>query len=261
MTPSVQTPSTEQFEISITTAAGRVSAVVHTPTTFIPITSLVPLLRSLGKQAQQLEETHAAVEGRLCSCTKGCAACCRMLVPLSPPEAFRLMDHVRQWPLEQQQRLAVRLADIKSVLAAHGIWQRLLAVVESEQPPNDDDLAPLNEAYYSLRIPCPFLEDNVCSVYEERPSACRELLVTSPPANCDDIGSGTVEALPIPIRIGTILGLVWGELTGSVPRLIPLPLVAEWVEHHQSERARKWQGTVLLNSALDKVQRYLSQGQ
>jgi hypothetical protein len=182
-----------------------------------------------------------------------------MLVPLSPPEAFRLMDHVRQWPVEQQERLAMRLGETKSALAAHGIWQRLLDVAESEQLPNDEELAPLNEAYYSLQIPCPFLEEDACSVYEERPSACRELLVTSPPANCDDMASGKVEALPIPLRMGTILGLVWGELTASVPRMIPLPLVAEWVERHESERAQKWQGTVLLNSALDKIQRYLSQ--
>ncbi|MCP9452582.1 MAG: YkgJ family cysteine cluster protein [Nitrospira sp.] len=255
----MQTPSTERFEISITTAAGHVSAAVDAPLAFIPLTSLVPLLRSLGEEAQRLEEARAAAGGRLRSCTKGCAACCRMLVPLSPPEAFRLMDHVRRWPVEQQEHLAVRLEATKSALVAHGIWQRLLDVAESEQPPNDEELAPLNEAYYSLRIPCPFLEENTCSVYEERPSACRELLVTSPPVNCNDMVSGTVEALPIPLRVGTILGLVWGELTASVPRMIPLPLVADWVERHQSEQAQKWQGTVLLTSALDKVRRYLNQ--
>lgn len=259
MTPPLQTPSTERFEISITTAAGHVSAAVDAPTAFIPVTSLVPLLRSLGEEAQRLEEARSAAEGRLRSCTKGCAACCRMLVPLSPPEAFRLMDRVRQWPVEQQERLAIRLEETKSALAAHGIWQRLLDIAESEQLPNDEELAPLNEAYYSLRIPCPFLEEDACSVYEERPSACRELLVTSPPANCDNMVSGKVEALAIPFRVGTILGLVWGELTASVPRMIPLPMIAEWVERHQVEEARQWQGTVLLNSALDKVRRYLSQ--
>ncbi|MCP9442634.1 MAG: YkgJ family cysteine cluster protein [Nitrospira sp.] len=250
---------TERFDISIKTEAGPLSAEVEVPSAPVPLTSLVPLLRDLGAEAQSMEEARAAEKGRFRSCAKGCAACCRMLVPLSPPEAFRLMDYIGQLPSEQQQRLAARLEQVKSLLVSHGLWQQLIDVAESERPLNDEELAPLNEAYYSLRIPCPFLEKNTCAVYEERPSACRELLVTSPPTSCDDMVKNRVEALPTPIRIGTVLGLLWGDLTAASPRLIPLPMVAEWVERHSSDRSRTWEGSFLLRSALETVEQFLHQ--
>ncbi|MCP9455652.1 MAG: YkgJ family cysteine cluster protein [Nitrospira sp.] len=253
------TRPTEQYEISIQTAAGHVTTMVDVPTAFVPVTAIIPLLRRLGEEAQRLETTRSAEEGRCCSCTKGCAACCRMLVPLSPPEAFRLMEVIRLLPIEQQDRIVARLEQSKSLLRSHGIWQRLLDVGASERPLNDDELAPLNEAYYSLRMPCPFLEDETCSIYNERPSACRELLVTSPPDYCQDMANNPVDALPAPIRVSTVLGLLWGELTGTPPRMIPLPILRDWVEHHRPDRERTWQGVFLLEAALDKIWRFLSQ--
>ncbi len=39
--------------------------------------------------------------------------------------------------------------------------------------------------YFQQAIPCPFLaEDKSCSIYEQRPGACRRYLVVSPPTMC-----------------------------------------------------------------------------
>ena len=35
-----------------------------------------------------------------------------------------------------------------------------------------------------MGVPCPFLEDESCSIHPERPLVCREYLVTSPAALC-----------------------------------------------------------------------------
>jgi hypothetical protein len=86
------------------------------------------------------------------------------------------------------------------------------------------------------------------------------LLVTSPAEHCQDLVRNPVEPIPVPVRIGPVLGLLWGELTETPVRLIPLPTVADWVERHQHERHRTWQGAQLLDAALDKVWRFLSQG-
>ena len=109
-------------------------------------------------------------------------------------------------------------------------------------------------------MPCPFLEDDACSIYEQRPAACRELLVTSPAEQCQDLVANSVEPIPVPIRIGPVLGLLWGELTETPARMIPLPTVMDWVEGRRQERHRTWQGSQLLDTALDKVWRFLSQG-
>ena len=198
-------------------------------------------------------------DGNIRSCKQGCAACCRMLVPLAPPEAYRLMEHIRSLPGERREQIFARLTEFQSLLSSHGLWDRLVQLGESSQGPDDDALDPINHDYYGLRLPCPFLMDEMCSIYEERPSACRELLVTSPAERCLDMSKNPINPIPSPVRVGSVLGLLWGELTNAPPRLIPLPIVADWVNRHESESLQVWEGSKLLDAALDKVWRFLSQ--
>lgn len=255
MTPQ----ASERFEISLNTPAGRLTTAVDVPTAFVPVTAIVPLIRRLGEEAHALEEMRSAEIGNVRSCQKGCAACCRMLVPLSPPEAFALGEFVRALPTDKQERIAARLAEAKSILVTHGLWNQLVELGESSQIPDDDSLEPINQAYYALRMPCPFLEDNLCSIYDERPAACRELLVTSPAGLCEDMAMNPVVPIPVPVRIGPALGFLWGELTNTQPKLIPLPIALDWADQHQQENHKTWQGTQMLDAALDKVWRFLSQ--
>jgi Fe-S-cluster containining protein len=249
----------ERFEIALNTPAGRLTTALDVPTGFVPITAIVPVTRRLGEEAMQLEEQHARERGRSISCQMGCAACCRMMVPLSPPEAFALRDYVEQLPADQRDRLTVRMAETKSSLQKQGLLDQLQALADTSEPLPDEQLDPINRAYYSLRLPCPFLENELCSIYEARPAACRELLVTSPAELCNNIADNPVQALPVPVRIGTVLGLVWASLTNSTPRLIPLPLALDWAEQHRQESAQTWTGSALIDQMLDKMWRFLSE--
>ena len=253
------TGTTEHFEIAVNTPAGRLNTAVDVPTGFVPVTAIVPLMRRLSEEAHALEQARLGETGKAISCQKGCAACCRMMVPLSAPEAFALRDYVRGLPAERQTRIAERLAQAKSHLLSHGLWHRMRDMGEAENPPDDAALEPINRDYYALRMPCPFLEDELCSIYEDRPAACRELLVTSPAEWCQDLVKNPVEDLPPPVRMGSALGLLWGDLTKTAPRLIPLPLALDWAERHHRDNEAKWPGTQLLDQALDKVWRFLSQ--
>ena len=252
-------PASERFEIALNTPAGRLTTAVDVPTARVPVTAIVPLMRRLGEEAHALEAAKSSEAGRERSCRKGCAACCRMLVPLSPPEAFALREFVRSLPSEQQKRIAARFAQAKSALLTHGLWSQLTALGEASQTPDDNSLEPVNQAYYALRIPCPFLEDEICSIYDERPAACRELLVTSPAELCQDMVKNPVVPILAPLQIGPVLGFLWGELTNTPPRLIPLPIAIDWAEQHQNENRKTWTGTQLLDAALDKIWRFLSQ--
>jgi Fe-S-cluster containining protein len=250
--------STERYEIALNTPAGQITTSVEVPTGFVPVAALVPVARRLGEQALALEQARSTEKGRDLSCRKGCAACCRMMVPLSPPEAFALRDYVRSLPPDRQRRIGERFAQAKSVLLAHGLWRRLLEMGETTEPPDDAALEPINRDYYALRMACPFLEDELCSIYEERPAACRELLVTSPAEWCQDLVHNPVEQLPVPVRVGPALSLMWSDVTNSPARLIPLPTALDWAERHQNENVSTWQGPQLLDRLLDKVWRFLS---
>ena len=249
----------ERFEVALNTPVGRLTTAVDVPTGFIPITSIVPVTRRLGEEAAQLEVQQALAAGQTISCRIGCAACCRMLVPLSAPEAFALREYIEQLPTDRQTLLLNRLSDTKDRLKREGLWDRLSDVAEASTPVPDEELDPINRSYYSLRIPCPYLEDEMCSIYESRPSACRELLVTSPAELCQDLVQNPVRPLPVSMRISSILGLVWGTMTSSPPRLIPLPMALEWAERHEEESRRTWPGSSLLDQVLDNMWRFLSQ--
>jgi Fe-S-cluster containining protein len=249
---------TERFEIALNTSAGQITTAVEVPTAFVPVTSIIPLMRRLGEETQALEAARSAAAGKVPSCHKGCAACCRMLVPLSAPEAFALREWVLARPTEEQARISARFTAAKSQLSTHGIWQRLSDLCDAPEPPEDGELEELNREYYALRIPCPFLEEEECSVYDERPAACRELLVTTPPERCDDLINNRVEPISAPVRVSTVLGLLWRQLAGSSTSLIPLPLALDWAECHRAENQQTWKGTELLDQALDKVWRFMS---
>jgi len=255
----MKTSSVEHFHVSLNTPAGQITSEVAVPTGFIPVTAIVPLMRSMGGQMQELEQGRAVDQGQVVSCQKGCAACCRMLVPLSAPEAFAFKQFYDQLPEERQRVLRSRIESSQARLHEAGLLAPLNDVAESQHLLTDDTLEPLNRAYYALRMPCPFLEDEHCTIYEERPAACRELLVTSPPELCQDLTNPAIQALPVSVRISTTLGLLWAELTGTAERLIPLPVALDWALRHQEDRHRTWPGNELFDKLLDKVWRYLSQ--
>ena len=256
---SMTAPSVERFDIAVNTPAGRLTTALEVPTGFVPITSIVPLTRHLGQEILGLEEQQSRRMGRSTSCRMGCAACCRMLVPLSPPEAFSLLHYVEQLPAQRRIALEQKLEVSKGVLADHGLLDRLQAVADAVAPMSDEQLEPINRAYYALRHPCPFLEEEMCSIYEARPAACRELLVTSPPELCNDMAENPVESIPVSVRIGTVLGLLWSTLSSDAPRLIPLPLALDWAARHRNAGDRRWPGSHLVDRMLDSLWRILHQ--
>ena len=256
---SMTAHSLERFDIAVNTPAGRLNTVLDVPTGFVPITSIVPLTRRLGEEILKLEEHQARQAGHVVSCRMGCAACCRMLVPLSPPEAFSLLEYIEQLPNERRHIIERKLDASKAELAAHALLDMLRAVAEAKEPIPDEELEPINRAYYALRHPCPFLENEMCSIYEARPAACRELLVTSPASLCDNLAENPVVPIPVSVRAGTVLGLLWAAVSGNAPRLIPLPLALDWARRHREAATRQWAGPHLIDQMLDTLWRILNQ--
>src|SRR6185295_16371143 len=116
---------------------------------FIPITAIVPVTRRLGEEASQLEVQHAIEAGHTISCRIGCAACCRMLVPLSAPEAFALREYVGQLPTDRRALLLNRLSDTKDRIMRAGLWDELNDLAEASSPLPDEELDPINRSYYA----------------------------------------------------------------------------------------------------------------
>jgi len=251
--------SPERLHLTITTTSGDLQAQVDVPTSMIPITAIVPVIRSLGDQAQDLEVAATLQKGQTISCQKGCAACCRQMIPVSPPEAFALVEAIKILPEDHQARIKKNLAQTHLRLQMAGILSALQDLATSSRQQTDEDLDSLNRAYYALRLPCIFLENEICSIYEHRPAGCRGHLVSSPADLCQDMVNNPIQELHIPIRAGTVLSLLWAELTGGPVRLMPLPIACEWAERHQDLKTPTWDGLELMQRAMDGLGKFLQQ--
>jgi Fe-S-cluster containining protein len=251
--------STERLNLTITTTSGDLQAQVDVPTNLIPITNIVPVIRSLGDQAQDLEVANTLQTGKTISCQKGCAACCRQMIPISPPEAFALVEAIHTLPQEHQDRIKQNLAQTHLRLQMAGLLSTLQDLANSPRQQTDEDLDSLNRAYYALRLPCIFLENEICSIYAHRPAACRGHLVSSPAELCQDMVNNPIQELHIPIRAATILSLLWADLTGGPVRLMPLPIACEWANRHQDLNTPTWNGLELMQKAMDGLGKFLQQ--
>jgi Fe-S-cluster containining protein len=107
------------------------------------------------------------------ACRKGCSYCCHSFVGLTAPEVFRLVDAVRS------RRAKVPSAEL---------------VLERCRPLRG--LSPPERI--GRKLPCPLLEDGMCSVYADRPMVCRQTTSLSLEACIDEFEDRNKEA-PIPI--------------------------------------------------------------
>lgn len=156
--------------------------------------ALLPGARELANAVAALGDARARRGGFKISCAKGCGACCRQLVPISPTEARALAALVAALPPEQAAEVRQRFADALSRIESAGLPLK---------GPSTADKAAFREyglEYFRQGVACPFLVEESCSIHANRPLVCREYQVTSPPAACAKLGSGEVRQVAVPLR-------------------------------------------------------------
>lgn len=175
----------------------RLELKVNVPAGPTRLDDLMPLLQILSDQVVRTAEEEVVQRGTPISCRKGCGACCRQLVPISPVEARHVAALVQSLPSARQHVIRQRFAQARQRLEAAGMWQKLQA--RADWPPSA--VSELGLEYFRLGIACPFLEDEACSIHPQRPLTCREYLVTSPAEYCAAPQAQTVRCVPLPAKV------------------------------------------------------------
>jgi Fe-S-cluster containining protein len=170
------------------------------------------------------------------------------MVPLSPPEAFYLVDMVGSLDSDRRKEVLGRFDEIVNTLRQNEMIDQLMDPVYTDEP-----VLSIARDYFYLKMACPFLIRNSCGIYEYRPVACREYNVTSQPEYCNDPYAYKVEKVPMPLPISAPLARITAELTGSLPRLIPLTLAPLWVAEHADLRQGQWPGLELFQRFMAMV--------
>ncbi len=130
----------------------------------------------------------AAAQGHPVACHAGCASCCDQLVMIWAAEA----ELVAEW-LRAPERGEI----LRAFLEAYPAWlERSAAAIAHVQERTaaldaKGQLAAL-VGHWRLRVPCAFLRDGLCSIYEVRPGVCRNCHAVDTSERChpaEDTGS------------------------------------------------------------------------
>lgn len=190
---------------------------------------LLPLLRGLTDAVVDSAVEKNAAQGRPISCCEGCGACCRQLVPIAPAEAHRLCQVIDAMPEPRRNEVLNRFEGAHAKLAATGMLDRLRAPARMDEASRRQ----LGIDYFRHGVACPFLEQESCSIYAERPLACREYLVTSPAAHCAQPTPDSIDRLPIVARVSRALWKLEADQDKVELPWVPLITALEWAQVHQ----------------------------
>jgi Fe-S-cluster containining protein len=229
------------FSITIDRESNK-SIEITIPDKQVKLSEMVPFAHFI---ADQLVKTAIDRSSLPITCAKGCGVCCNQLVPLSIPELFFIVEQLRVMPPQQRFPILSRFDATEKQLMDCNLIQQLRSI---DQTRNDRIIA---ERYFHLNLPCPFLDQQNCSIHSWRPVVCREFNALSDPKLCVDPFANKISSISYSKRPSSILAKLYGMVTNTAPKLLPMPLLFESFEQHQMQSTITWQSTILAQIILD----------
>lgn len=201
------------------------------PTGEIPPEALLPSLQQLSDRVVNGVEDKVRRNGLEISCRKGCGACCRQPVPISRAEARLLAGVVEGMPEEAQAVMRERFDSALQRLRESGLEDRAM----NYHRLSEDEIRSMTHDYFELGIPCPFLEDESCTIHPFRPLVCREYLVISSPDHCATLAEEHIRRLQFPVSIASAFAGMDGVSAPGENIYLPLILALQWSTAHAGE--------------------------
>lgn len=190
-------------------------------------------LADLAREAYALSAALLATVPAQVSCAKGCAACCREVIPLSPPEALLLAETHAGLTWERRAESEERRARNFAALKAAGLADAPLLDRAAE--------------VFAMRLDCPYLENESCGIHPDRPLACREHLAVSPSEWCAGFPDPSIRMLELPASVGEALAALAAGLMGY-REAVPMARLADWLEANRDWAGREWRAGLLLDA-------------
>jgi Fe-S-cluster containining protein len=209
---------------------------------------LLPIARAIVERIIQSAIADLP-PGKEITCKAGCGACCRQLVPISQTEARMLAFLVRDMPEPRRSVVAERFRAAESKLRETGMWD----VLRDRANWVPDDVRRRGLEYFHLGIPCPFLEDEACSIHPDRPLSCREYLVTSDPAHCAAVRGESIDQVPLALKVSAAMNRMAPMKDGAIfYPWVPLVQIFDWIAANPEPPVEK-PGPELVNEFFEKL--------
>ena len=150
---------------------------------------MLPIFQAMASSFVDTSIEEVEAQGKKISCKAGCGACCRQAVPLAEIEAYRIAELVENMEEPRRSEIKQKFAEACRHFHETKWFERM---DEYAKLSHEERQTVVLEYFYD-GIPCPFLENESCSIHAVRPLACREYLVTSPAENCAKPSAETVD--------------------------------------------------------------------
>jgi Fe-S-cluster containining protein len=236
-TSDKDTPEIETAKIQLSSSDWQLNTTVSVPSGPMRLNDLLPLVRNLADAIVQATLKSVEANGKKISCKKACGACCRQLVAISTVDAQSLAELVAAMAPERQAVIRARFDQSVGRLEEAGLLDRGeprgdRALVIKDFGSRGASLQELSHRYFRLQMKCPFLKDESCSIYVDRPMVCREYHVTSPAERCAKLFEQPVDRVEVPVRLGDVITRTAQRLNEIPAYSVPLVLALEWSEAH-----------------------------
>jgi Fe-S-cluster containining protein len=241
-------PGMELRTIELPTPDGVIRGKVAVTTGPMRLAGLVRIAYEVTNALVTRAVQFEVQSGHQISCRAGCGACCRHMVPVSPPEAFAIADLLDGLTPARRRVVVERFARVVETLRAQDMIDELLAPRVT-----DETSLPIARRYFALGMACPFLEDESCSIHADRPVVCRDFNVTSPAEWCVAPYEHDIAKVEMPVPLAAPLARLTASVAGIAPCLIPLTLVPHWIARHDALRWREWPGPELFDRFVREI--------
>jgi len=213
-----------EFDVRLRIGRDSIRLALRIPDTPITLVEFLPIVHAISDLSVQAAQREVENGGRVVSCGPSCGACCRQLVPIGPSEALAIRRLVSRLDARHGRRVLDRFARARQHLEDADMRRRIDEMSPDAQ--QSESRRTVGLAYFSLGIACPFLEQESCSIHAERPLACREYLVVTPPRHCSNPEAGRVQTVEMPRRLSMLYQRFverrLGERAPGIPRWLPL---------------------------------------
>jgi len=249
MTPE-NSPATARVSFRLPVGGAFLNASANLPTGRTTLTQLLPVIQNLenaiiGRVAEEAQEAGTPI-----SCRAGCGACCRQMVPVSFFEAEALAQWFETLPEERRAELEGCFHRALLALRDAGVIEKLLG---DSWTLDEESATQMAIDYFHAGVPCPFLEDESCSIHPIRPLICREYLVTSPPALCQDPAMNVVTGVQLPTKLSRVLFAFGQRIAQDRRGWVPLVFLMAWRKGDQKP------GEAISGSGEEVLRQFLKQ--
>jgi Fe-S-cluster containining protein len=218
--------------VKITIGGRPVAIELTVPVKPVKPRRMLPVLQGMSDLFAEIGEKDVTAAGEKISCKKGCAACCRQAIPLAEIETHHIAALVESMPEPRRAEIKKRFKQAWQHFTKIG-WIDRLDASATASPRERQSLA---VEYFQENVPCPFLEDESCSIHEDRPLACREYLVTSPAEFCFALDGEKIKMVSLPAKPSeTVRQITNSENLNRIVNFVPLVLALEWSERFPDE--------------------------